>query len=89
MLIYPTFLFYTRIFYNSQETDLEEEIPLCYACRLHNRAPITLLFLFPKRKKKSYEAKDEKGKGEGRCGTAVGENAAWDEGNSCMRVTLG
>lgn len=88
MLIYPTFLFYTRIFYSSQETDLEEEIPLCYACRLHNRVPITLLFLFPNRKKKVMKVKMRKGRGkEG--GTAVGENAAGDEGISCMRVTLG
>lgn len=72
MLIYPTFLFYTRIFYSSQETDLEEEIPLCYACRLHNRAPITLLFLFPKRKKKVMKLNMRKGRRkEG--GTAVGK----------------
>lgn len=51
MLIYPTsFFLYTTI---SQlfEMDLEDEIPLCYACRPYDRAPITLLFLFPKRNK--------------------------------------
>lgn len=67
---------------------MEEEIPLCYACSLHNRAPITLLFLFPKRKKKSYEAKHEEGKEEGRWDCSR-EDAAGDEGISCIRVTLG
>lgn len=70
------FFLYTTI---SQlfEMDLEEEIPLCYACRPYNRAPITLLFLFPKRKKTvtSLEQKMRKGM-EGGSKVGLGEKQA-------------